>query len=67
MAPLVVPGEAGLVSADLIALGLRLRDFLNDHATAVAAGKAAREFATARFGLERFLSEWDQVISEQCS
>lgn len=67
MAPLVVPGEAGVVSADLAALGRGLRDFLNDHATAVAAGKAAREFATARFGLERFLSEWDQVISEQCS
>jgi len=40
---------------------------LNDHAMAEAAGKAAREFATARFALERFLTEWDQVIEEQCS
>src|SRR5947209_11675504 len=59
MTPLVVPGEAGVVSADLTALGRGLREFMKDHATAVAAGKAAREFATARFGLERFLTEWD--------
>jgi glycosyltransferase involved in cell wall biosynthesis len=67
MAPLVVPAEAGVVSADTATLGRGLRDFLNDHATAAAAGKAAREFATARFGLERFLAEWDRVIEEECS
>jgi hypothetical protein len=67
MAPLVVPDEAGVVSADLTALGHGLRDFLNDQATAQAAGKAAREYATARFGLKRFLAEWDQVIEERCS
>ncbi|ORW91567.1 glycosyl transferase [Mycobacterium sp. IEC1808] len=67
MAPLVVPGEAGVVAADVTTLGGGLRDFMNDHAAAVAAGKAAREFATARFGLDRFLAEWDEVISEQCS
>lgn len=66
MAPLVVPAEAGVVSADPAALGRGLRDFLNDHARAVAAGKAAREFAAARFGLDRFLAEWDQVIEGQC-
>ncbi|OBJ54893.1 glycosyltransferase [Mycobacterium sp. 1423905.2] len=64
MAPFVVPPEAGVVSADVIRLGQGLRDFLNDHAMAVAAGKAAREFATARFGLKRFLSEWDEVIHQ---
>jgi Glycosyl transferases group 1 len=67
MAPLVVPGEAGVVSASLATLGHGLRDFLNDHAAAAAAGKAAREFAAARFGLARFLAEWDQVIEELCS
>jgi Glycosyl transferases group 1 len=66
MAPLVVPGEAGVVSVDLTILGQGLRDYMNDQATAVAAGKAAREFATARFGLERFLTDWNQVIEEQC-
>lgn len=67
MAPFAVPREAGVVSVDLAMLGHALRDFLNDHATAVAAGKAAREFAAARFGLDRFLAEWDQLIEEQCS
>lgn len=66
MAPLVVPPEAGVVSADPDVLGRGLRVFLNDHATAVAAGKAAREFARARFGLERFLAEWDNLVEEQC-
>lgn len=67
MAPLVVPSEAGVVGVDITTLGRGLRNFLDDHATAVAAGKAAREFATTRFGLGRFLAEWDQVIEEQCS
>jgi Glycosyl transferases group 1 len=66
MAPLVIPCEAGVVSADLATLGRGLQDFMNDQATAAAAGKAAREFASARFGLGRFLAEWDQVIEEQC-
>lgn len=66
MAPLVIPGEAGVVSADVAILGRALRDFLNDDAMAVAAGKAAREFATVRFGLKRFLADWDRVIEEQC-
>ncbi|VBA59739.1 glycosyltransferase [Mycobacterium attenuatum] len=67
MAPLLVPAEAGVVSADVAVLGRGLREFMNDHASAVAAGKAAREFATSRFSLERFLAEWDQLIEEQCS
>lgn len=66
MAPFVIPSEAGVVSPDLVTLGEALRDFVDDQATAMAAGKAAREFATARFGLERFLAQWDQVIEEQC-
>ncbi|MCV7098291.1 glycosyltransferase [Mycobacterium kubicae] len=64
MAPFVVPTEAGVVSADVCALGSGVREFLNDHAAAVAAGKAAREFATTRFGLKRFLTQWDEVIDQ---
>jgi hypothetical protein len=32
----------------------------------VAAGKAAREYATSHFGIERFLAEWDALIEEVC-
>lgn len=66
MAPFVIPCEAGVVSADPARLGEGLRGFLDDRARAVAAGKAARDFATARFGLKRFLAEWDRVIGELC-
>ncbi|ORA17572.1 glycosyltransferase [Mycobacterium asiaticum] len=66
MAPFAVPPEAGVVSADVATLGRGLRDFMNDCAMARAAGKAARDFAVARFGRERFLAEWDDVIEEQC-
>lgn len=67
MAPFVIPSEAGVVGLDPATLGEGLRNFLDDQATAEAAGKAAREFATARFGLDRFLAEWDQLIEEQCN
>ncbi|WP_156688598.1 glycosyltransferase [Mycobacterium sp. Marseille-P9652] len=66
MAPFVVPAEAGVVSVDPDTLGRALRDYLNDGATAAAAGKAAREFATARFGLGRLLADWDRVFEELC-
>jgi hypothetical protein len=67
MAPLVVPAEAGVVSADLDTLGWAAEGFIADHGSAVAAGKAAREYATAHFGIGRFLAEWDRLIEEVCT
>ncbi|OBA62459.1 glycosyl transferase [Mycobacterium sp. 1100029.7] len=64
MAPLVVSEEAGCVSTDVATLGKGLRKFLNDHAAAMAAGKAARECARAHFGLERFLVDWETVLGQ---
>ncbi|SEH91295.1 Glycosyl transferases group 1 [Mycolicibacterium rutilum] len=66
MAPLVVPPEAGVVSADIDTLGAALEHFIADGAAASAAGKAARDYAAAQFGLERFLNEWDALIDECC-
>jgi glycosyltransferase involved in cell wall biosynthesis len=66
MAPLVVPAEAGVVSADVKTLGYALEGFVTDLSAASAAGKAARDFAMAHFALERFLAEWDDVIDEYC-
>jgi glycosyltransferase involved in cell wall biosynthesis len=62
MTPLVVPGEAGVVSADITTLGNALTAFVTDVAAATLAGKAAREFAMAHFSLDRFLDEWEAVI-----
>jgi Glycosyl transferases group 1 len=66
MAPLVVPAEAGVVSADIKTLAYALEAFVTDLPAATAAGKSARDFAMAHFALERFLAEWDDVIEEHC-
>jgi hypothetical protein len=67
MAPLVVPPEAGVVSADVDTLRTALSGLLADRYLAEVVGKAARDYATEHFGLERFLSDWDQVIEAQCA
>jgi hypothetical protein len=66
MTPLVVPAEAGVVSADVATLAHALEGFVTDLSAASAAGKAARDFAMAHFALERFLAEWENVIDEVC-
>lgn len=66
MAPLVVPPEAGVVSADMDTLSRALSSFVADGAAASAAGKAARDFAKAQFGIDRFLAQWDDLIDECC-
>jgi glycosyltransferase involved in cell wall biosynthesis len=67
MAPSVIPDEAGVVSADVATLARALQGFLIDHAAAALAGKAAREYAIAHFSLDRFLSQWEEVIDERCA
>lgn len=67
MAPLVVPEEAGVVSADMAVLARALNEFLVEETAAEIAGKAARSFALAHFGLGRFLSQWDDVIESICA
>ncbi|WP_422749116.1 glycosyltransferase [Mycobacterium sp. WMMD1722] len=66
MAPLVVPAEAGVVSADVKTLASATEEFVSDLPAALAAGKAARDFAMAHFSLDRFLGDWDRLIDEIC-
>lgn len=66
MAPLVIPPDAGVVSADPAELAAALSGFLADRAAAEVAGKVARTFAQNRFGLDRFLAEWDVLIDSVC-
>lgn len=66
MAPLAVPAEAGVVSADPDVLAAALLHFLTDRPAAEVAGKAARSHAQSMFGLERFLSDWNDVIAQVC-
>jgi hypothetical protein len=59
-----VPPEAGLVSNDLAELDRAIRRFLSEPEEATLAGKSARASALARYGLDRFLSDWDRVLHQ---
>lgn len=65
-APAAVPPVAGCVSADPAQLRAAARRLLADRSAAAEAGAAAREAACARFGLKRFIDDWDQVLTEAC-
>lgn len=66
MAPLVIPSQAGVVSADLDTLADALRLFVAEPESARAAGKFARQYALHQFGLQRFLDDWDRLIDRLC-
>jgi len=63
-APLAVPREAGCLSTDPAQLRGALARLMRDRPAAEAAGAAAREAALARYGLKRFLDDWDQLLTE---
>jgi glycosyltransferase involved in cell wall biosynthesis len=62
--PVAVPPEAGVVSNDPTVLAAGLRQFIDDPELARVTGKAARAAALERYGLERFLADWDAVLNE---
>jgi hypothetical protein len=53
-----------VVSADLERLVSGARALLADPDAARAAGEVARTAALDRFGLERFLTDWDTLLKE---
>ena len=59
-----VPAQAGVVSTRIDVLAQAAQRFLRDPEAARAAGDAARAFALERFGLERFLADWDDLLTE---
>src|SRR5919107_1522173 len=59
-----VPPEAGVVSTQVKALADAARRLVADPEQARLMGKAARVAATARYGLDRFLADWDRVLDE---
>ena len=59
-----VPPEAGVVSNRLPVLATALRRLANDPGEARARGEAARQAALARYGLRRFLDDWDELLDE---
>jgi hypothetical protein len=59
-----VPPEAGAVSTNVARLQRAARSYLRDRDAAQAAGAVARRAALDRFGLPRFLSDWDELLKE---
>ncbi|MEW6637539.1 MAG: glycosyltransferase [Actinomycetota bacterium] len=62
--PEAVPSGAGVISTRLDVLEEALRRFIEDPGEARAAGEAARRYAISRYGLQRFLADWDEVLTE---
>jgi glycosyltransferase involved in cell wall biosynthesis len=59
-----VPPEAGVVSTQVEVLADAARRLVTDPEQARLMGKAARAAATARYGLGRFLADWDALLEE---
>ncbi len=58
-----VPPEAGVVSTRPQLLAEAVRRFVREPQAAQLAGKAAREAALQRYGLARFLTDWDTLLA----
>jgi hypothetical protein len=63
-APEAVPADAGLVTNDVDALVRTARRWMHDPGEARERGLAARRAALARYGLKRFLDDWDRLLEE---
>ncbi|HTJ25002.1 MAG TPA: glycosyltransferase [Candidatus Limnocylindria bacterium] len=61
-----VPPGCGMISTDVERLCTALRRYRDDHDAARADGLRAREYALRRYGLERFLRDWDALLTERC-
>jgi hypothetical protein len=62
--PEAVPPEAGIVSNRPAVLAEGLRRLVGDPEEACQRGKAARAAALDRYGLDRFLADWDRLLEE---
>ncbi|MGI9033212.1 MAG: glycosyltransferase [Acidimicrobiales bacterium] len=60
--PRAVPAEAGVATNDLEEADAALRRLIAEPEEAQMMGKAAREAALSRYGLARFLADWDEVL-----
>jgi len=59
-----VPPEAGVVSTKVDVLAGAMRRLVDDPDEAAERGRAARAAVLERYGLDRFLADWDDVLKE---
>ena len=62
--PEAVPPEAGVIATRVDVLTDAVRRLVDDPEQARVMGKAARVAALARYGLGRFLADWDALLAE---
>ena len=66
-APDAVTPQAGFTSTNVDALAAETRRLVMNPEEARERGHAARKAALERYGLERFLSDWDELLEEVAS
>jgi glycosyltransferase involved in cell wall biosynthesis len=66
-APEAVPEDAGVLSTSVGALAAGIRWLVDDRAEARRRGEAARRAALDRYGLDRFLADWDELLEKVAS
>ena len=59
-----VPPAAGVVSTKVEVLAGAMRQLVDDPDEAAERGRAARAAALERYGLARFLADWDELLQE---
>ncbi|GLZ58789.1 MULTISPECIES: glycosyltransferase [Micromonospora] len=64
-AVMAVPPQAGALATRTDTLLDAARRFITEPATARQAGAAARTAARDRYGLDRFLADWDRLLEEE--
>jgi hypothetical protein len=63
-APDAVPPEAGVTSTNVEVLSAAVHKFVTEPDVARKTGESARASAVERYGVERFLRDWDALIEE---
>ncbi len=66
-ATMAVPSDAGVVSTRVDDLVSAVWRFVHDPSEAGRVGAAAREAALSRYGLGRFLADWDTLLGDLAS
>ncbi|WP_250037502.1 glycosyltransferase [Paractinoplanes maris] len=64
-AVVAVPPDAGVLDTRVSTLVEAAHWLLEDDAAAVSLGARARQVALARYGLDRFLADWDRLLEEE--
>lgn len=66
VAALLRDGDTGVVDTRIEQLELRMHELLSNETLAQAMGERGRRMVTRRYGMQRFVDEWDRLLRELC-